>query len=295
VRTYPIIDAASPRDRVLIVAPHIDDETIGAAGYAVDALSAGADVFVMFLTAGDSARFSARILHRTLDPTATHFLSVGRTRIGEARRAMSLLGIREDRYFILGYPDRGLRSMLHEPDAVVRSPATHRERVPYETALNPGAPHRLANLLQDMQHVLAVARPTTVIAPVPFDHHPDHSAAAELVDRAVDASNLTPERLGYLVHANELKPLFWNPKRDLLPPPRMRSFTWASYPVSPDGQRLKHEMLKIYRSQRPYTLLLRNAFVRRNELFFAYAPATVHVSRTASSLACASLLSPPSL
>ena len=36
------------------------------------------------------------------------------------------------------------------------------------------------NLMADMQRVIAIARPTTVIAPVPFDRHPDHSATAQM-------------------------------------------------------------------------------------------------------------------
>jgi LmbE family N-acetylglucosaminyl deacetylase len=283
LNAYPAIEAASSHDRILVVAPHIDDETIAAGGYAVDALSSGAEVYVVFLTAGDSARLSARILHRTFDPTATHFLSVGKTRIAEARHAMSLLGIREDHYFVLGYPDRGLRAMVERPDSVVRSKATDHEHVPYENALTPGAAYRLDSVLLDMQRVLDHARPTTVIMPVPFDDHPDHSAAAEMVELALEAANLTPQRLGYLVHANELKPLVWKPHRAVLPPSRLRSFTWANYPVSAEGRRIKHEMLNVYRSQRPYTLLLRNAFVRSNELFFAYSHATVHApTRTRS-------------
>ncbi len=273
---------------MLIVAPHIDDEAIGAGGFAVDAIAAGAEVYVVFLTAGDSARFSARILHRTLEPTPSQFLSVGRIRIAEASEAMSILGIPENRYFVLGYPDRGLRPIMNEPEMVVRSASTDREHVPYAAALSPGAPHRLENLLADLQRVLAIARPTTIIAPVPFDHHPDHSAAAELVDRALDASTLSPQRLGYLVHTSEFKPLLWTPDRALLPPTRMRSFTWTTYPISDEGRRVKHEMLQVYRSQRPYTLLLRNAFIRSNELFFAYAHATMHVSRTATTVACVS-------
>src|SRR5438876_10308231 len=106
---YPHLQAAAQKDRVLIVAPHIDDESIGAGGYALDAVANGADVYVVFLTAGDCNRFSARILHKTPRPTASNYLSVGRTRIAEAKEAMHLLGIRDGNFFILGYPDRGLR------------------------------------------------------------------------------------------------------------------------------------------------------------------------------------------
>ena len=109
---YPRLAPARRNDRILIVAPHIDDEAISAGGYAVDAIANGAEVYVVYLTAGDCNRFSARLLHRTLEPTASNYLSVGRTRIAEAKEAMKLLGIASDHFFILGYPDRGLRLMV---------------------------------------------------------------------------------------------------------------------------------------------------------------------------------------
>ena len=46
VKLYPRIAAPAQRDRILIIAPHIDDESIGAAGYAADAIANGADVYV---------------------------------------------------------------------------------------------------------------------------------------------------------------------------------------------------------------------------------------------------------
>ena len=87
VQSYPRIAPPSSRDRILIIAPHIDDESIGAAGYAADAIANGADVYVAFLTAGDCNRVSATVLHKTLEPTASNYLSVGKTRIAEAKEA----------------------------------------------------------------------------------------------------------------------------------------------------------------------------------------------------------------
>ena len=40
--SYPRIAPPTPRDRILIIEPHIDDESIGAAGYAADVHGAGA-------------------------------------------------------------------------------------------------------------------------------------------------------------------------------------------------------------------------------------------------------------
>lgn len=268
---YPLLGAAADHDRILIVAPHIDDESIGAGGFAIDAMESGAEVFVVFLTAGDCNRFSARIMHKTLEPTASNYLSVGRTRINEAYEAMGLLGVPQGRFFVLGYPDRGLRMMVDHPGAVVRSRGTQEHSVPYNDAMSPGSDYTLSNVVTDLKRVLLAVNPTMVIAPVPFDLHDDHAAAAEITDLALDELELQPKRLGYLVHAGRIATKLVNtPRRALLPPAKMKSFSWATYPLSPRVQQLKTTVLMTYRSQRPYVFLLRNAFVRRNELFFVY-------------------------
>jgi LmbE family N-acetylglucosaminyl deacetylase len=270
---YPRLDAAVRHDRILIVAPHIDDEAIGAGGYAIDAMANGADVYVVFLTAGDCNRFTARLMNRTLGPTPSSYLNVGRTRIAEAKQAMQLLGIPQTHYFFLGYPDRGLQAMIDDPSAVVRSRGTQERSVPYDDAISPGAAYSYANLMSDMEHVLDIARPTTVIAPVPFDQHPDHIAAAEITDLALETAAGQPSRLGYLVHSGRVpRSLTRQPRRALLPPARMKSFSWVTYALTDRVMQAKNDLLMTYKSQRPYVFLLRNAFVRRNELFFAYPP-----------------------
>jgi LmbE family N-acetylglucosaminyl deacetylase len=274
VQRYPRVDAAVSHDRVLIVAPHVDDEAIGAGGYALDAIAQGADVYVVFLTAGDCNRFSARILHKTFEPTASNYLSVGRTRIAEARVAMRMLGIPNEHFFMLGYPDRGLKTILANPCAIIRSSGTHERSVPYDEAMSPGSPYSYDSLMADMRRVVEIARPTTIIAPVPFDLHPDHVAAAELTDRLLDELHLDPYRLGYLVHTSRIPTSIVPSKsRALLPPQRMRAFTWGTYPLTRDVQRAKDAILRSYKSQRPYTYILRSAFIRMNELFFVYKPA----------------------
>lgn len=270
VKQYPRIVHAERRDRVLIVAPHIDDEAIGAAGYAFDAVANGAEVYVVFLTAGDCNRFSARIMHRTLEPTAANYLSVGRTRIAEAHQAMKMLGIPDDHYFVLGYPDRGLRPLLEDRRATVRARGTKEHAVPYEDAMSPGSVYRFDSVMNDIERVISIAQPTTVIAPVAFDEHPDHAAAAIFTELALEEMHLDPHRLGYLVHSGHIATkLVRMPERALLPPARMRAYRWATYPLSPAVQKRKDALLQTYKSQRPYISLLRNAFVRTNELFLS--------------------------
>jgi LmbE family N-acetylglucosaminyl deacetylase len=278
---YPRIEAAVRHDRVLIVAPHIDDEVIAAGGYAADAIASGAEVYVVFLTAGDCNRFSARLMHKTLEPSPTNYLQVGRARITEAKAAMKILGVAEDHFFVLGYPDRGLRPMLDNRTAIVRSRGTAERSVPYDDAMSPGAMYNYESLMRDMSNVVALTNPTTVIAPVPFDQHPDHSAAAAITDIALSRTGLTPTRLGYLIHMGRI-PTSWvnKPGGTLLPPSRMKSYSWGTYALSDRVVQVKHNVLMTYKSQRPYVFLLRNKFVRRNELFFVYPPVAAHVAAT---------------
>ena len=77
-------------------------------------------------------------------------------------------------------------------------------------------------------------------------------------------------RLGYLVHTGRPKSLVRQSARALMPPLRMQSFSWVTYALSDRVMQIKNDVLMTYKSQRPYVFLLRNAFVRRNELFFAY-------------------------
>ncbi len=54
----PLVDAFKKNDRVLILAPHPDDEAIACAGIIQDALNSGAEVRVTYLTNGDHNEFA---------------------------------------------------------------------------------------------------------------------------------------------------------------------------------------------------------------------------------------------
>src|SRR5438270_886938 len=81
-------------------------------------------------------------------------------------------------------------------------------------AMSPGSPYSFASLMTDVEQVIDIAKPTTIIAPVAFDGHEDHAAAAEIVDIAVSELEIQPRRLGYLVHNGRIqRSLVRSPKR----------------------------------------------------------------------------------
>jgi LmbE family N-acetylglucosaminyl deacetylase len=266
----PVLQGPRAGDRILIVAPHVDDEAIAAAGYARDALAAGAQVFVVYLTAGDGGRVVAEFEGRTFRPRPKDYLREGEIRIGEAHAVLALLGVPPANLFMLGYPDGDLLPMVEHPEKVITSRTTRNTKVPYSFALSPGAPYRLASLEADLARVFAMVAPTRVIAPASFDMHPDHRASAVFVRRRLAVLPDPPPLLSYLVHARHFpEPFRFAPQGRLLPPPQFSGLAWRSYPLSPAAVERKREALRVYKSQRsdPYLRRMLDAFVRRNELF----------------------------
>ncbi len=240
-------------DRILIVAPHIDDEALAAGGYAQDAVDAGADVFIVYLTAGDHSRTALAANRLTFFATA-RLNRKGQRRIAEGERAARLFGLDDAHLFNLGYPDRGLRRMLLHPDRVIRSASTGKRAVPYAEAVSPGAPYRLDSMLEDLAYVIETVQPNIVIAPIAQDRHSDHRTAAVLVDRILEDLDVHAERLGYRIHGH-LR--------------RVADDDWVVYPLSDETARRKRALLAQYRSQRrtPYMKALFRLFSGKRELF----------------------------
>lgn len=83
--------AAAPRDLV-VVAPHPDDETLGAGGLMATAAAAGRAVTVVVVTDGEAG-------------AATPTPDLGRRRRKELREALRALGVTAPRVVFLAYPD----------------------------------------------------------------------------------------------------------------------------------------------------------------------------------------------
>ena len=78
------------KDRVLVFAPHPDDETLGCFGYMHRAVNFGSRVKVIIITDG-------------------HILAHPKRRYGETEEALSKIGIKKEDIAFLGYGDRTLR------------------------------------------------------------------------------------------------------------------------------------------------------------------------------------------
>ena len=257
-------------DRVLVIAPHPDDETLCCAGVIRRALDARAQVEVVWLTNGDAFEIDAELVERTLRLSPERMRDFATLRAREAKSAAAILGIPAAGQIFLGYPDRGLLPlMLDHYYFPYTSRYTKAAAVWYDGALSPGAGYEGRYLQRDLELVIDRLDPTYVLAPSPLDAHPDHRAAGDLLIGVFGKRNQLDRVRYWIVHGGTgwPAPRGLHPEMALDPPPRHRDLDWETVPLTNAERDLKLSALRAYHSQieimRRYLL----AFARGNELF----------------------------
>jgi LmbE family N-acetylglucosaminyl deacetylase len=265
-------------DRVLVVAPHPDDESLCCAGYLQRAVAAGAQVGVVWVTAGDGFELDAIVVERTLRPKGARLRQLGERRMQEARAAGRILKIPEVNEFFLGYPDRGVMSLLTRNfDTPYSSAYTGLTASTYPGVVSPGHSYTGRNLERDLASVLERFRPTVVLAAAPDDRHPDHAASGALSRQLLLGHN--PAFAGgqvtlyyWQVHDRHWpRPEAYQPQAVLTPPPSAAGRPWRSLTLTQAECATKLSALRQHRSQMALTRPFMLAFDRANEIFW---PAT---------------------
>ena len=149
--------------KVLVIAPHQDDESLGCGGLIALLRQQGIPVHVVFTTDGSMS-------HPNSVKYPTSELIVLRER--EAVTALHILGVEAEQITFLRLKDGSLPTQ---------------EKPGFDPAV------------QLMQQVLHAINPQTVIVPWQRDPHPDHRAAWQITNAAIAKARLSCRRLEYLI------------------------------------------------------------------------------------------------
>jgi LmbE family N-acetylglucosaminyl deacetylase len=265
----------SSDDRVLVIAPHPDDEVIGAGGVIQEALRLNIPVRVMYVTNGDSNSLS--FLYYKKHPVfgRRQAFEMGKLRQKEAGEALKHLGLEESDSIFLGYPDYGTLNIFMKywkSNKPYRSVLTRVSRVPYPISLTPEADYNAPNILADFKKVLSEFRPTKIFVTHPADGNADHQAAYLFLKIALWDQDWAGQIsvYTYLVHAhNWPRPLGLYPQLRLDPQQHLQfqGNQWFDFELNQDQLKRKEEAIRYYRTQIPYKPKYLFTFVRANELF----------------------------
>jgi len=243
-------------DRVLVLAPHPDDEVLGCAGIVQQALGMGLPVHVAFLTYGDFYEWSFLVYKKRLVLTAKGVEGMGEIRHDEAVAAAAVLGLSRDDLSFFGYPDFGTLEIWRsawDQSPPVRGLLTRATAVPYANAVRPGAPYKAEEMLKDLTTLVRDFRPTKVFVSHPADHHPDHRALYLFTRVCLFdlESELSPELYPYLVHYTDWPaPKGYGPGRAMRPPSALAAqVSWSVAPLNRPQMQTKLAALNKHRSQ----------------------------------------------
>jgi LmbE family N-acetylglucosaminyl deacetylase len=263
--------------RLLVIAPHPDDEVLGAGGLMQRVHTAGGVVRIVYLTDGDGYPEGVQVEDHVQAPTAKEYRGYGKRRQHEARNALEALAL-GDRYAatFLSFPDAGLckltRAYWSEKRRAYVSPYTRRDRPPREDTFVADTEYRGEDLSQELARVIGDYRPTLIVVPRQEDQHADHCAAwFFLMDALGDVQRVdpgyAPDVVNYIIHFNSWP--FQDEYARLAPPKGLRGGAsgWITFPLTPQEQRHKRAALKRYRSQEKVMPWFLESFARANELF----------------------------
>jgi LmbE family N-acetylglucosaminyl deacetylase len=140
--------------RVMLIAPHPDDESLACSIALQQAVRAGASVRVVYATNGDDNPWPQRVLERKWRLNTADRKRWGKLRRTEALAALKILGIGPDEARFLGWRDQGLTDLL------------------------------MRDCRSTLQHFAAIITgwsPTHLLVPSIADTHPDHNALGILL------------------------------------------------------------------------------------------------------------------
>jgi LmbE family N-acetylglucosaminyl deacetylase len=166
----------SAQTRLLVVAPHPDDETLGCGILLQQVLAAGGEVCVLLLTDGDNNPWPQRYLERRLVIDDTARQRWGARRREEVMHALARLGVPTSALHALGWHDMELTSRLRD---------------------------EMTESVASIRAVIDAFKPNLVCGPALRDSHPDHGAAHVLCRLALAGMEPAPRLLAYPVHGGD--------------------------------------------------------------------------------------------
>ena len=273
------------RERLLVLAPHPDDETLSAAGLILKVFENGGTIRTAVITAGDAYVDAIKDATGKRKLSRTDFLNYGKQRLEESKKVAKLLGKGFIHLDLFGFSDGAIYPMLvshwgyTHPE---KSEYTGYSHVPYVEAEDKGVAQEGKVLRNQLVEILKSTKPTLIVFPDVMENDSDHAGLGMFALLAINEwieqshNSVNPRLLAYLIHwqhdwppGSETKePLDLSATPLFLPHDLpLRGMTRTCINLNPHEIRLKQLALAEYQTQQRAMGSFLAAFVRNNECF----------------------------
>ncbi|KEJ01797.1 PIG-L family deacetylase [Clostridium botulinum] len=271
------IEAPRKEEKVIVFAPHNDDEVLGAGGFIKRTLENGGKVKVVLMTNGDGFKAAVQFDSFNFKPKPKDYIEFAYQRQKESISALKKLGLLENDIVFLGYPDGGMRVLWEKywnKTRTYTSKSTQSNKTPYNNSFTKESSYCGESVVSDISEIIEEYRPTELIYPHPNDRHPDHWATNAFIKYTLITLNYKPKReLLYLVHRGDWPTqMKREPNMYLVPPLNLigTGTKWYAFDLNSDDISKKTKAIHTYKTQIKILKRLLTAFERRNELFGRY-------------------------
>ena len=278
-------------ERLLVLAPHPDDESLSSAGLIQRVLSNGGSVRSVVVTSGDA--FVSAVIAATghANPTPADYLAYGEQRLSESQQAAQILGHGLIHLDLLGFSDGSIYPALishWRSQHPLRSSFTGFDHVPYAQASDRGMAQDGEDLHDQLLAILRETQPSLISFPDVMENDSDHAGLGMLSLLVIydwlsasSTQNAPPQMLSYLVHWPHGWPqgsdwgiaLDWSDQPLTLPGDLpLRGHRRTCLPLTSEEIALKRRALGAYQTQQQAMGDFLSAFVRNNECFTVLNP-----------------------
>ena len=262
-------------ERVIIFAPHPDDEILACGGLIQKVLKKKGKIWIVYLTNGDHNQLVYRLYEKKIVLKPEDYIKLGKIRRKESIMATKNLGIPSSNLIFLGYPDFGTMKIWKDYWGKDTEPfesfLTRAKFVPYEENYSYGKPYIGDSILSDIEKILLGIKPTKIFSTGSYDKNVDHRALYNFLRCALLnlKSKISPEVYVYLVHFEKWPfPYEFNPGLSLFPPSALDNLKWYNLKLGKEEIEKKYNSIKFFKSQ----IFLKKkwffSFARENEIFY---------------------------
>ncbi|MCX7706283.1 MAG: PIG-L family deacetylase [bacterium] len=269
-------------EKVIVFAPHPDDEVLGCGGLIQRVIKNEGKIFVVYLTNGDHNQIPFRVYEKKIIARPIDYIKLGELRRKESTKATGILGLPQENLIFLGYPDFGCLKIWDEFWGENIKPfmsfLTRTRYVPYKENYSYGKPYISESILSDLKKIIQEVKPTKIFITSPFDTNVDHRALYNFIRAAVlEIKDTKPEIFIYIIHFKDY------PKKssEFLVLPDLPSIA-DIYSVSLDNNEMSKKELALFcfKSQTVFKKGWFFSFVRKNEVFYKETDENINGNRT---------------
>ncbi|MCS7181407.1 MAG: PIG-L family deacetylase, partial [bacterium] len=257
-------------EKIIIFAPHPDDEILGCAGLIQKIINNMGKVYIVYLTNGDHNQIPYRIYEKKIILNPIDYIKLGEIRRKESIEATRSIKINEKDLIFLGYPDFGTlkiwENYWREDDKPFKSFLTRASYVPYKESYSFGKPYVSKSILDDIEKIIKEIKPTKIFITSNYDTNVDHRALYNFVRIALlEIQEIKPEVFIYLIHFKNY-PQRNSEKLLILNLPSVSEW----YNISLDNKEIQKKKVAIecFKSQMVFRKNWFMSFAKENEVFY---------------------------